>query len=146
MSTSKLETDVLVIGGGPAGLAAATGLVRQLHTVVLFDSGKYRNERSKHMHNVPSWDHRDPADFRRISRDDLVSHYETASIEITEITSIKEIDGGFEVSNADGKLWSGKKVILATGVEERFPEIVGYEENWGRRMYVSSCRAPSLRL
>ncbi|CAI6333973.1 unnamed protein product [Periconia digitata] len=129
------ETDVLIIGGGPGGLAAATGLVRQLHTVVLFDSGKYRNIRSKHMHNVPSWDHRDPADFRRIAREDLVSHYDTASIENTEITSIKEIEGGFEVSDASGKSWAGKKVILATGVEERFPEIPGYEENWGYTIF-----------
>ncbi|PVI02639.1 FAD/NAD(P)-binding domain-containing protein [Periconia macrospinosa] len=135
MSTSAPETDVLVIGGGPAGLAAATGLVRQLHTVILFDSGKYRNWMSKHMHNVPSWDHRDPAEFRRISREDLISHYETASIENTEITSIKEIEGGFEVGDANGRLWSGKKVILATGVEERFPEIDGYKENWGRTIF-----------
>ena len=54
--------DVLIIGGGPAGLSAATGLARQLYTAVVFDSGVYRNARAKHMHNVPTWDHRDPAD------------------------------------------------------------------------------------
>jgi thioredoxin reductase len=59
---AALLRDVLIIGGGPAGLAVATGLARQLYTAVVFDSGVYRNARTQHMHNVPTWDHRNPAD------------------------------------------------------------------------------------
>lgn len=129
-------TDVLVIGGGPAGLAAATALVRQLHTVVVFDSGSYRNSMSKHMHNLPTWDHRDPGDFRAAARKDLLLNYQTANFEDTEIQTLKEVPGGFEAQDGSGKTWAGKKVILATGVADDFPDIDGYADCWGKRMWV----------
>lgn len=56
--------DILIIGGGPAGLSAVASIVRQDHTVVLFDSGAYRNAGARHPHTVPAWDDRDPAEFR----------------------------------------------------------------------------------
>lgn len=126
--------DVLVIGGGPAGLTAATTLVRQLHTVVVFDSGSYRNHMTKHMHNVPTWDHKDPAEFRAIARKDLLTNYKTCTFEDTEIKSLKEVPGGFEAEDSNGKTWTGKKVILATGVADDFPNIEGYAECWGKKM------------
>ena len=126
--------DVLVIGGGPAGLAAATALVRQLHTVVVFDSGSYRNGMSKHMHNLPTWDHRDPKDFRASARKDLLTNYKTAAFENTEIQVLKEVPDGFEACDTNGKTWTGKKVILAAGVADDYPDIDGYAECWGRRM------------
>ena len=49
--------DIMIIGGGPAGLSAATGIVRQDHKTVLFDSGKYRNAGERHMHVLAGSDH-----------------------------------------------------------------------------------------
>jgi len=67
--------DILIIGGGPAGLTSALTLVRQLYTVVLFDSGSYRNGSAVHMHTIPTWDHKDPKEFRAAARKDLLTNY-----------------------------------------------------------------------
>ncbi|KAK8091407.1 thioredoxin reductase GliT-like protein [Apiospora kogelbergensis] len=62
-------SDVLILGAGPAGLSAAAGLARLLHTAVVFSTARFRNERARHMHAVPGWDHGDPAAFRAAARD-----------------------------------------------------------------------------
>lgn len=123
------EYDILIVGGGPAGLSAAASIVRQDHKTALFDSGKYRNAESKHMHTLPAWDHRDPAEFRSASLAGL-ERYGSITVENVEIEAIKQNDDRtFEASGA-GKTWTGKKVILATGVEDIFPDITGYAECW----------------
>lgn len=135
MALTATVLDVLIIGGGPSGLSVATGLARQLHTAVVFDSGIYRNSLSQHMHNVPGWDHRAPADFRAAVRADLVGRYSTIQLEDVAIESIRKADNGlFEAKDANGKTWLGKKLVLATGVKDIMPDIPGYEDCWVRGM------------
>lgn len=125
------EYDIIIIGGGPAGLSAASSIVRQGHKTLLLDSGKYRNAESKHMHTVATWDHRDPEEFRAAARADL-ARYGTVAVENAEVETVKkrEDDGFFEVTAGNGTPWIGKKLILATGVEDVFPDIPGYAECW----------------
>ena len=133
----KSILDVLIIGGGPAGLSVATGLARQLYTAVVFDSGMYRNERANHMHNVLTWDHQDPADFRKKGRMDILKRYTTIDFQDTEVISVtKTAQGHFELADAQGKTWTGRKLVLATGVRDVFPDIEGYGECWARGMYI----------
>lgn len=129
--------DVLILGGGPAGLAAATALARQLWTAVVFDSGVYRNARTKHMHNVPTWDHRDPEDFRSKARADLRARYNTVQFENAEITSLRRTPGGlFQAADDKGQVWSGRKVVLATGVRDIYPPIQGFDDVWAHGVCV----------
>ena len=133
--------DALVVGGGPAGLAAALAFARTRTTAILFDSQSYRNEGIPHMHTVPSRDHVDPYEFRRIAREQISSRYDTVWIKNVEIKSVvqKEIHGqetngksyvGFEVGDASGEIWRGRKVVMATGSRDVFPKIPGYKDNW----------------
>ncbi|KAI1387709.1 FAD/NAD(P)-binding domain-containing protein [Hypoxylon trugodes] len=126
-----LEYEIIIIGGGPAGLSAASSIVRQGHKTILFDSGVYRNSPSKHLHAVPGWDYRDPEDFRGAARKDL-ARYGTVEVENLEIQRLRQRDDGlFEATSSDGeRTWVGQKVILATGVEDVLLDIPGYAECW----------------
>lgn len=131
---SKIQ-DVIIIGGGPAGLSTALGLARQLYSAVIFDSGTYRNERASHMHNVLTWDHRSPEDYRAVARRELLTRYETIHIENVAVNEVRRTEtGNFEASDAAGKVWQARKLVLATGVKDIPPEIEGYPECWGRSM------------
>lgn len=126
--------DALIIGGGPAGLTTALTLARQVHTSIVFDDNNYRNKRTGHMHMVLTVDSESPVAFREKARQNIMSQYDTVTFEDTTITSVKKIDGGFEAQNASGQTWQGKKVVLATGVADIYPDIDGYEECWARGM------------
>lgn len=111
--------DILITSGHPAGLSAAASIVRQDHSIYLFDSQQYRNAFAAHMHTVSSWDHRDPADFRAASLKEL-ERYGTVTVDHTEVESIQQDDNGMIEATGSGKTVKGKKLILATGVEDIF--------------------------
>jgi len=135
MSSSLL--DVLILGGGPAGLAVATGLARQMHTAVVFDSGVYRNSRVVHMHNVTGWDHENPEKLREKARSDLMGRYKTIQIERNAEVAVvaRNSNGTFRVADKTGRVWHGRKLVIATGMRDNFPEIDGLENLWGRGVY-----------
>lgn len=131
--------DALIVGGGPAGLAAALPIARQARTAVVFDSKEFRNQGARAMHMVPGLDHIDPADFRQRARDQILGHYKTIAFEQAKIASAKKLEehGHFEAVDEQGRKWTGKKLILATGSTDTLPSnIEGYRENWPDHMYV----------
>jgi thioredoxin reductase len=137
MAAKAISSDVLILGGGPAGLAAATAFSRQLITTTIFDSGNYRNSATDHMHNLPGFDHVHPSDFRAASRRELTQRYKTNTfVERKVITLRKTDDGVFQATDVEGQMHTGRKVVLATGVRDLFPkEIEGYAECWGKSIF-----------
>ncbi|KZF23927.1 FAD/NAD(P)-binding domain-containing protein [Xylona heveae TC161] len=129
--------DALIIGGGPAGLTAALTLARQQHTSVVFDAGSYRNDATDHMHLLPGFDHAAPAEFRSKARENITSRYDQVSIQNIGVKQIRKTDGTgrFELVDANDKTWTGKKVILASGVEDIFPDLEGYADFWGKGIF-----------
>lgn len=128
--------DALIVGGGPAGLSAALAFARQNQTAIVFDSGRYRNNAADFMHLIPGLDHIAPNVFRDTARTQIAERYDTIRMQLwTDLVTAKQIDGGiFEVVDGAGTSWQGKKMILATGVEDVLPDIPGYADCWGKAM------------
>lgn len=127
--------DVLIVGAGPAGLTAALTLARQNHPAILFDSGKYRNGPAHKMHMIPTWDGRDPAKFREEARKEILEHYSTIQIKDAELVKAEKVnDSLFQVIDSEKNVYQGKKIILATGSGNIYPDIPGYEDAWTKRM------------
>jgi thioredoxin reductase len=134
MATSDHTVDVLIIGGGPAGLTAALSVARNEHTAIVFDSQDYRNERADHFHMLPTWDGKDPYAFRDAARTNTLDNYSTISFENVKIASVKKEGEIFHARDSIGKSWHGRSLVLATGVSDVMYDVPGYEECWGRSM------------
>jgi gliotoxin/aspirochlorine biosynthesis thioredoxin reductase len=129
--------DALIIGAGPAGLQTALGLARQLYTAIVFDSGKFRNYPASHMHNLATWDHRHPVEFHAAAQANILSRYDTIRFERATLTSVRRLENGlFEAADELKKIYVGRKVLLAQGVTDVLPDIPGYEDCWGKEMWV----------
>jgi len=126
--------DVLVIGGGPAGLSTALGLSRQLFTVVVFD--RTSQHPAPHMHNVLTWDHSPAHKFHSAGREEISDRYKkTITFRDVPVASAKKLGNGtFELVDEEGSAFVGKKLVLAQGVTSITPSIPGYDNLWGKSM------------
>ena len=87
------------------------------------------------MHTVPTWDHEDPRAYRAAARKELTERYHTTTLVDQKVEKLKkQPNGNFEALDATGKSWTAKKVVLASGVKDIYPDIKGYEECWGKGM------------
>jgi thioredoxin reductase len=125
--------DVIIVGGGPAGLSAATILGRARRRVVVFDDGRYRNEASRGVHGFLTRDGLHPAELRRIAREQL-ARYDVEYL-CTHVTAAHAKEGGFEVVLADNSRYESRKLLLATGVTDELPAVAGMERFYGAGVF-----------
>ncbi|MFJ1826167.1 NAD(P)/FAD-dependent oxidoreductase [Streptomyces sp. NPDC087532] len=126
--------DVIVVGGGPAGLNAALVSGRQRRQVLLLDAGNPRNAPAEEMHMFLSRDGFSPAELRRIGREQLTA-YPNVEIREGSVTRAKDTAAGFALALADGGSVESRKVVLATGQCDVLEEVAGVSDLFGRGVY-----------
>ena len=122
--------DVIVVGGGPAGLSAALVLGRARRSVVVVDDGRYRNEDSRGLHGYLTRDGVLPEELRRLGRGEL-RRYGVRVLGARATDASPDGQGGFRVRTSGGHRLRGRKVLLATGVRDRIPSIPGIDSLYG---------------
>ncbi len=125
--------DVVVIGGGAAGLSAALVLARAQRKVAVVDAGAPRNAPAQHMQGFLSRDGLPPAQLLRIGREEVTAY--GAEIVHGRVTEVARAGAGpveFRVSLEGGESITTRRLLVATGLRDVLPEIPGVHERWGR--------------
>lgn len=125
------QTDVAILGGGPAGLQAALVLSRTRKNIMVFDDPQPpRNAASHGVHNFLGLDGLLPADIRKIAWQQI-DRYASAELHEEKIVNVsKNEDGLFLVTVDSGASIKAKKVIIAFGYHDVFPDVPGFVECW----------------
>lgn len=124
------QYDVVVIGGGAAGLSAAMVLSRARRHVLVVDGGQPRNAPAAHMHGYLSRDGLPPGELLAVGRDEV----EAYGGEITEghVATVSREDSAFVLTLHSGRTVSTRRLLVATGLRDELPDIGGLRERWAR--------------
>lgn len=139
------EYDVVIIGGGAAGLSAALVLARARRRVLVVDAGTQRNAPAAHMHGFLSRDGMPPGELLAAGRDE-VKGYGGAFYAgfVTELVRCGR--SGFQVLLSDGQRVSARRLLVATGLRDELPDIPGLRERWARDvLYCPYCHGYEVR-
>jgi thioredoxin reductase len=119
--------DVVIVGGGAAGLSAALVLGRARRRVAVVDAGAPRNAPAAHMQGFLSRDGMPPADLLAVARVEVRGY----GVELIE-DRVVGIEPGFRVRLGGGEVRDARRILVATGVRDELPDIPGVRERWGR--------------
>ncbi|MFC9514929.1 NAD(P)/FAD-dependent oxidoreductase [Nocardiaceae bacterium NPDC056970] len=122
--------DVVVIGGGAAGLEGALMLARSRRSVLVIDAGEPRNAPAEGVHGFLSRDGIAPAELTRIGADE-VRRYGGEVVE-ARVSDVRRGDSEFSVLLADGRSVDARRVLVTTGLVDELPDVPGVRERWGR--------------
>ena len=126
--------DCIVVGGGAAGLSAALVLGRARRRTLVVDAGEPSNRVAEGIGGLLGQDGRPPAEFYAAGRDELAD-YPDVEVRSGEVVSGRRADAGFVLELADGSAEQAGRVLLATGMDYRVPELDGVAERWGGSVF-----------
>lgn len=125
--------DVIIVGGGPAGLSAALNFGRGLTSALVIDNNQPRNKVTTESHGYLTQDGVTPDEFRQSAKADLVKYEDVETIEDRVENIVKE-DGIFKVTTEKTN-YESKQVLLATGIREFYPNIKNFEQFYGKSVF-----------
>ena len=124
--------DVVVVGGGAAGLSAALMLARARRRVTVVDAGAPRNAPADGVHALLALDGIRPAELLARGRDEVTGY--GGEIITAEVSDVSTGPDGFAVRMRNGDVLRARRLLIATGLVDELPEIPGLRERWGREV------------
>jgi thioredoxin reductase (NADPH) len=122
--------DVVVVGGGAAGLSAALVLGRSRRSVLVIDAGEPRNAPADHLHNYLGREGVSPLELLRIGREEVARY--GVDVRPGRVSSARRTAEGITLLLESGGSVAARRVVLATGVVDVLPEVPGLAERFGR--------------
>ncbi|WP_142269163.1 NAD(P)/FAD-dependent oxidoreductase [Streptomyces sp. NBC_00080] len=123
------EYEVIVVGGGAAGLSAALVLGRARRRTLVVDAGEPRNAPAAHMQGYLSRDGMSPAEFLAVGREEI-ARYGVDLVHDRAVDATRE--EGFAVRLASGRTVRARQLVVATGLKDELPPVPGVAERFGR--------------
>src|SRR6201996_2180951 len=121
--------DVVIIGGGAAGLSGAIALARSLRTGLVIDAGDPRNAPSGHVHNFLTQDGTPPAELYEKGRRELAGY--GGQVTGARARSISRDNDRFRI-DLGTRLVEARRLLIATGARDELPAVPGLAGRWGR--------------
>lgn len=128
-TSRSIHHDVLVVGGGAAGLAAAVALGRARRSVLVLDAGNPRNAPAAGVHNFLTRDGLDPRELQRLGAEEVVRF--GGEVLTARAVGARREEDGFTV-DTDRGTFTARRLVVATGLTDRLPQIPGLAARWGR--------------
>lgn len=122
--------EIIIIGGSYAGLSSAMTLGRALRKVLIIDSGLPCNRQTPYSHNFITQDGTRPSEIAEKAKTQVLK-YNTVKFLSDLAMSGKKTGNNFTITTQAGKEFTAKKLIFATGVKDKMPDIKGFSECWG---------------
>ncbi len=126
--------DAIVVGGSYAGQSAALQLARARRAILIIDGGKRRNRFAEASHGFLAQDGVAPAQIAAAAREQLLAYPSVTWLD-AEVREAERNANGFAVTTVDGARHAARRLVLATGIVDRLPDIPGLEERWGKSVF-----------
>ena len=130
-----MYSDVIIVGGGFAGTAAAITLARANRNIQLIDSGAPRNRFSDHAHGILGLDGVSPTELLERGHAEVKKFGGTITHATVESLSRPSEQALWQVGLTDGTLLESRHVLVATGLTDKLPDVPGLSDLWGTRLF-----------
>jgi thioredoxin reductase len=120
--------DVVVVGGGAAGLSGAVALARSRRSVLVVDAGDPRNAPASHVHNFLTRDGTPPAEIYASGRDEVTRY--GGRVEAGRVTTLSREGDLFQVRFGNRTV-AARRLLITTGLRDELPDVPGLAARWG---------------